>query len=471
MKKRRFFSLKLLILLYFLYAFVTAVLIFAFNNNSDNRYVNNLNGYLNDTLSVDRVALIEKRDFSAMSKLYLIDKAEKSLDVSYYKIQNDEAGYVFLSKIVDAANRGVKVRVLLDGKINKIAKDFNGINYALVNNENIEIKYYEPFSLLKPWTWNNLLHDKYIIVDKKFAILGGRNIGNQYFDLNNDSLLLTKDREVLVINTDEQKYNNSVISEIKTYFDEVWESPYSKYPKLNLSKRNIEKAIKKTNELKSCAKYIEDKYPHYFNLDIDFFKISFPTNKISLIHNPIERFKKYPKCWIEISNLIKSARSSVFIQSPYIIFNKEMRKYLSLNDLSKVNTKILTNSEQSTPNLFAFSGYLKYRKELLDSKIDIFEYHGNGSIHAKSYIIDDRLSLVGSFNMDPRSAFLSSETMLVIDSKEFTKELNNQINIHEKNSELISTEKNSGRETSPTRIKYVLLRIVKVLTYLFDFLL
>ncbi len=471
MKKRRFLSLKLILLVYFLYILITAVLIFAFDKKSSLEYENNFNKYVQNEVSLDRVALIEKRDFSAMSKIFLLDTAEKSLEISYYKIQNDESGCVFFSKLIDAANRGVKVKILLDGKINKTSKDFNGINYALVNNENIEIKYYEPFSLLKPWTWNNILHDKYIIVDDKMAILGGRNIGNQYFDVNNKSLLLTKDREVLVINTDEKEYKNSVIFQLKSYFYEVWNCSYSKDPKLNLSRRNIAKANKKIEEMTSCAKYIEETYPAYFNSSLDLHNISFATNKISLIHNPINRFKKYPECWIEITNLIKSATSSVFIQSPYVIFNKEMRKYISLDELSNKDTTILTNSEKSTPNLFAFSGYLKYKKQLLESSINIYEYHGEGSIHAKTYIFDDRLSLIGSFNMDPRSAFLSTETMLAIDSEEFTNFLKNQINTLEKDSTLISCDTDEKINNSPTKIKYILFRVVKVLTYLFDYLL
>lgn len=471
MKKRGFLSLNLILLVYFLYVLITSVLIFAFDKKSCLEYENNFNKYVENYVSSDRVALIEKRELSARSKIFLLDRAEKSLEISYYKIQNDEAGCVFFSKLIDAANRGVKVKILLDGKINKTIKDFNGINYALVNNENIEIKYYEPFSLLKPWTWNNILHDKYIIVDDKVAILGGRNIGNQYFDINNESLLLTKDREVLIINTDENAYKNSVIFQLKSYFYEVWNCSYSKYPKLNLSKRNIAKANEKIETMASCAKYIEETYPVYFNSSLDFNNISFLTNKISLIHNPISRFKKYPECWIEISNLIKSAKSSVFIQSPYVILNKEMRRYISLNELSSKETTILTNSEKSSPNLFAFSGYLKYKKQLLESSIDIFEYHGEGSIHAKTYIIDDRLSLIGSFNMDPRSAFLSTETMLVIDSEEFTNFLKNQISILEKDSSLISLDTNEKNNNSPTKIKFILFRVVKVLTYFFDYLL
>ena len=263
--------IKKFLLLYFLYFIITFVLIFAFHKKMipiDNNY----NKYINHNISVDRALIVEEKEFSAICKVQLIDSAKETLDISYYKIQRDKAGDFFFAKIIEAANRGVKVKIILDGKINKIPNDINGLNNLLVNHPNIEIKYYEPFNLLKPWTFNNIMHDKYIIVDKEIAILGGRNIGNQYFSMNKKSLLITNDREVLVINTNKDKYSNSVISQLETYFNDVWSCKYSKSVRDKTSKSQINKAKEKELKLNKQVALIESEYPKLFNSKIGFFE-------------------------------------------------------------------------------------------------------------------------------------------------------------------------------------------------------
>lgn len=457
-----------IIKLYCIYFIITCVLIFAIHHR-DTANIINIKDYYSNEESLDRAFVVEDMDFSAIIKMDLIDNAKDKIDISYYKIQNDIAGDVFFAKLLEAADRGVKVRIVLDGKINKIGKDFNGLNNLIASHPNIDIRYYDNFNLLKPWTFNNVLHDKFIIVDDTFVLLGGRNIGNQYFAIEEISSSTTNDREVLVINAGHTP--NSAIAQINEYFITIWNNKYTKEINRNLSNSDKRKALLKRKELKTTLSLIEEKYPRLFNTSIDYFALSHPTNKITLIHNSVERFKKNPICLKVIASLMNNAKYKITMQSPYIIPTLEMREYFDFKKLSDKEIEVLTNSEYSTPNIFAFAGYLKYRDSILNSNVDIYEYQNGGSIHAKSYIIDDRLSIIGSFNMDSRSAFLSTETIFVIDSVELSEELQKKIDKLNAGSVFVSDTTNSNLIKESRTVKSIVLRIIKYLTYPFTYLL
>src|SRR5690606_23645116 len=197
-----------------------------------------------------RAVLVEDRYYSGLVRVDLIERAEETLDISYYTIHDGISTDIFLGSILEAADRGVKVRFILDGMFHHLEGNLKYVIYAFTAHPNIELKFYEPFTLLKPWTWNNRLHDKFIIADSKLAIIGGRNIGDKYFvpqnDLNIDAVY---DRDVLILNTDEIKYHSSVIFQLEDYFNKVWEHEFSKYPTKKLTKRQRKKGNKKSQYL------------------------------------------------------------------------------------------------------------------------------------------------------------------------------------------------------------------------------
>ena len=179
-----------------------------------------------------------------------------------------------------------------------------------------------------------------------------------------------------------------------------------------------------------------------------------------------------------MNQLFHKAEKSIFLQSPYIIPSKKMMSGF-FNEIQKagVDLKVLTNSRASTPNYLAYSVYLNYRKKMVESGADIYEYHGEHSIHTKAYGIDNDMSLIGSFNIDPRSAFLSTETMVVIHSKEIKNQLDEMTNGYEKKSLLIGedykyiVDESSIEERSVSLFKNVLLKIVGFCGRFFEFLL
>src|SRR5699024_5912716 len=256
----------------------------------------------------------------------------------------------------------------------------------------------KPLNLFKTWTWNNRLHDKVIIVDNELAMIGGRNIGDRYFTKEENGELVTNDRDVVILNTKKENISNSVIGEMKEYFNKTWNCKFSKLPLKRIRKGQKKKGEEKAKWLKNYISKLKETEEEMFNHPFDWREISYPTNKVTLIHNPIERFNKEPWCWYDITNLGKAAEKSIFIQSPYIVPTNKMLKHINIkNDLPE-KADILTNSLTTNPNLMGTAGTMLRRKDVVDAGINLYEYQGTESIHAKSYIFDERVSLVGSFN-------------------------------------------------------------------------
>lgn len=464
--------------IYCLYVLVTGGIIFGLYRREVDPYLHSpMDEVWDKEGGQDRVALVEGRYYSGISRINLLENAEKSLDIAYYTVDNGVSADIFFGQILEVADRGVQVRILLDG----IFHHFRGLSrdtlYAFIDHPNIKIKYYEPLNPLKPWTWHNRLHDKFIIVDNEIAMIGGRNIGDRYFlgegDGHGD---IVRDRDVILLNTEPREYESSVIKELDDYFALLWGHQYSKSAKRNMWRWQSRRGERRGEYLREYIGGVNKSYPELFNNPFDWQTISVPTNKISLIHNPIQRFNKEPWILNQILRLMDNSEGSIFIQSPYIIPTRNMLDHESLDNILSKEITILTNSLGTSPNYPAMGGYIRHRRKIRDVSSHLYEYQGVGSIHGKSYIIDDRISLVGSFNLDARSAFLSTETMVVIDSYEFAKALNEQVNELVESSLLVDEDYSYAENPlverkKPSFIKWLLMAISSVLTFFFDYLL
>lgn len=470
---------KYALIIYLIYVVVSGVLIFGIQKPKDSNYLSThpADRFYGEGIGQDRVALVEDGYYSGLVRVNLIEKAEETLDISYYTIQDGVSTDIFLGSILEAADRGVKVRFILDGMFHNLKGNLKHVIYAFTDHPNIELKFYEPFTLLKPWTWNNRLHDKFIIADSKLALIGGRNIGDRYFvpqnDLNRDAVY---DRDVLILNTDEVNYNSSVIFQLEDYFNLVWEHEFSKYPAKKLTKRQREKGNIKAQYLTDKLESMRKTNPEIFNNSYDWMDLSLPTKKVTLIHNPIERLNKEPWCWYELVSLAEKSQESILIQSPYIIPTNSMVKYLKNKDITVENIDILTNSLAASPNPFAIAGYMNHRKDIVDSNANVYEFQGPCSIHAKSYIFDNRISAVGSFNFDSRSVYLSTETMIVIDSEQFTEHLEEEIQKYIGQSLKIGKDYNYifnpfVEEQKVSIPKKIIVSILSIIVYFFEFML
>lgn len=407
--------------------------------------------------------LVEDRILAFSTRIALIDEAKHSIDISYYTIHNGTSKNIFFGALINAANRGVKIRLIVDGLSN--SKIFGNEEFKVLDLENnIDVKYYEPLNPLKPYAFNNTLHDKIMIIDEQYGLIGGRNISDRMFVEYDDSKKETYDRDVLIYGT--KNYHHTVL-DMKDYYDELFNHKYSKTKKIIKTEKldNI-----KTRLLNAYYDYI--KIANLNEVKEYIFDNAIKVENTTFIRSPITRLNKYPVVFSTISELSKNY-DDIFIQSPYFIVNNQMRKMLPNYDNKRIT--ILTNNIDTNPNLFATSGYIRNRKKLA-SIATVYEFQSDSSLHAKTIILGDEISIIGSENFDPRSTFLSTESMMVIYSKDFTNHLKDEIDYYLNQSLIVEAdgsyiESDTVQPADKKRIKRTILYIISGITFFHDELL
>lgn len=363
----------------------------------------------------DRVALVETPAQGFAARLHILDEAQRRIDVSYYAIHMGTAADLFLGGLLEAADRGVQVRILVDGQFGGLTRAHPAYAAALGGHPNIQLKLYNPPRLLRPWTWNGRLHDKYIMIDDRLLLLGGRNIGDKYFGTGGYGGQLSYDRDVLVCGTGSP---DSALFQVRAYMDSIWQGeevcqPFSKETRRGLRQRDILNRQYRQYRLEN---------PSLFDHSGDDYQAwTLPANRVSLIHNDTHSGPKTPKAGYSLARLLLEARESVVLQSPYVVLDRQLNGLLAALGRREISASILTNAPAIAPNPIACAAYLNHREQILETGLALWEYGGPHSLHGKSYLIDGRLSLVGSFNLDPRSAYLDTELLLAIDSPDFTR--------------------------------------------------
>ena len=376
--------------------------------------------------SSERILCVDDNLDALLWRLKIINSAENKLDFVTFSFNDDRSGRDIMSALYNAASRGVKVRMVVDGLSSFLyLKNSNYFN-TLANNKNIEVKVYNPIKLLKPWRINYRMHDKYIIADNNLYILGGRNTKN--LSLGNYQEKKDIDRDVVVYNP--QPFEGDSLNQVENYFENIWQAKCTKDYKAKKIKagKNTVKANGKKGKLsneEAIIKSQENLMAYYNNLKDDFpltfekinwLEETFPVNSITLFHNPINDGNKAPTLWASLINLIKQGKD-IIIQTPYIMCNKMM--YDDLTDINNGrNVKIITNSVENGANICGCADYLNQKKKIMKTGARIYECNGEHSSHAKTILIDDNISVIGSFNCDMRSAYIDTELMLVIDSPE-----------------------------------------------------
>lgn len=396
--------------------------------------------------SPERAVVVEKNGDALLQRIRLIKNAEKEIVLSTFAFHSDNSGKIVIGALREAADRGVKVKVLTDGFESWVAMEFNPYFHALSSHKNIEVKLYNRANPLKPWTLMGRMHDKYLVADRKTYMLGGRNTYD-YF-LGDFPGHKNYDRDVFV--HCENPTSESSVEELLRYFESVWE--------LNICSDFHEKEkLAEKKSVQEAAQEADKCYKAYFAeneagiCDRDYTKNTFETEKIALISNPIHTGAKEPIAWYEMGEVMKRASERVKIHTPYIICNDAM--YNTWKEIAEAvpDFAVMTNSVTNNGNAFGASDYEKHKKEILDTGIDIWEYEGGISYHGKSVLVDDDISMVGSFNMDMRSAYLDTELMLVIRSKEINRQLETNLEEYEKDSRqaLTNGEYNNPHNVEP----------------------
>ena len=366
----------------------------------------------------ERVLCIDDNEQALLWRLRVIELAKENLIFTTFNFQDDESGKDIMAALLNAAEHGVHVRMVVDGFTVFTSLRSSQCFAALSQNPNVEIRIYNPVNLMMPWKLNYRMHDKYIVADDVAYILGGRNTHN--LSLGDYQENKDVDRDILVYGT--RPDPDSSLNQVKDYFEDIWNLPEVKPVQ---EKRSQPEGLK---QLRERYESLRERYPEAY-APIDWQETTYPSNGIRLIHNPVEAKNKPPMLWETLMDMMSQGERSV-VQTPYMICNKRM--YTDLYGLRKneEGPRIVLNSVETGANLCGCVDYLNQKKNILNTGMEVYEYVGSHSSHAKTVLIDDSISVVGSFNFDMRSVYLDTETMLVIDSPELTAHLHEQIGEH-----------------------------------------
>ncbi len=406
------------------------------------------------------VYVLEDGGGAMVTRAWLTEYAEETIDIQYFIFSMDNVGLIACDYLVRAADRGVKVRLLVDDIM--VDADVQDI-LTLDSHENISIKVYNPgvnlgkniFDKLDKFATdfrsaNQRMHNKTFIVDGKVVITGGRNIADEYFDYDHEYNF--RDRDVLLLGKETKKVNKS--------FEKFWSNELS-VPVSGLIE-DIPDNISSTNRFDKLHEYAcnPDNFWPQVREKIKNLPAAFPImiNSGAVVWvDDVEFASDVPgkndgKSGLggggistsKLMRLVKNAKTSIDIQSPYLITTELARELFQEATNRGVKIRILTNSLASTDNLEAFSGYQNDRKALLETGVRIFEFRPDAAerkkimtgelqatidyqpifgLHSKSMIVDGKITVIGTFNLDPRSANLNTECLAIIHSEKVSKQV------------------------------------------------
>ena len=383
------------------------------------------------------------------TRLSLIDKAEKRLDLQYYIWDNDKVGSLALHALIRAADRGVKIRLLID---DNNAKSTEGIFLALAQHPNIEVKLFNPYRFRKYRALdmildlkriNRRMHNKSFIADHQVALIGGRNMTNQYYNVSDNYQF--SDVDVMLVGT--------AVKDISHSFDEYWSHEYAykvqevvKQSAHHLSYESLKRQLDEHYERVTVQNYLDltsnsQAIDSLMSRDIqlDWVKAEVVKDSPDKIKS---KAKKKEHLNFQLIQHLEQPEKNVDLISAYFVPEKKGAKMLT--DLAKdgVKVRVLTNSFKANDVAVVHAFYGKYRQNLLEHGVQLYEFLpalnkndldkntedlakkakvsikglSRSSLHAKLMALDEKQVFIGSFNFDPRSAYLNTEIGVLLNS-------------------------------------------------------
>ncbi|OZA23881.1 MAG: phospholipase D family protein [Hydrogenophilales bacterium 17-64-11] len=395
--------------------------------------------------------LLQEGRAALAARLALAQRASHTLDVQYYLFHHDATGKLVAAALLAAAERGVRVRVLVDD-IDTADKE---IRLATLNaHPNIQVRLFNPFHtrstnlFVKGWQalresirLNRRMHNKVFIADNQLGITGGRNIGDEYFDAHHD--LAFVDLDVIAA--------GAIVDSLSQSFDQYWNSiaavPASALP-VRTSKRRLQEASRLLQRFR--AEQLDSDYGRRLTA-------ADPIPELLAGHTPwivahadfvvdppdkvLNRSELTSRLLIgQLASLGLAPTRRALIVSPYFVPGTTGVAYFESWRKHGVQVDVLTNAYTASDVPVVHAGYANYRIPLLQAGINLYELKpvaepiggrlrdlGSGSsrasLHAKTFVIDDTHVFIGSFNFDPRSLHLNTEMGLVIHSSELARQV------------------------------------------------
>lgn len=373
--------------------------------------------------------------------------AQKSLDLQYYLWKSDRVGLLLANEALNAANRGVKVRILLDD-IEQSGRD--DIVAAMDAHPNIQIRIFNPFAHRNSHLLdfigdfdrvNHRMHNKTIVIDNALVIIGGRNIGDHYFAVGEHTNF--RDLDIAAA--------GPVVRQISTVYDHFWNGKWS-VPINALTKRTYtqEDLLRIQKMMKQKISKLDFPYP--LDQDVKTLRREMTQIRDSFIwakghyvwdepdNMQIEVDKQTNTMIQQLEERVRSVKKSLYIESAYFVPRPVGMAALKRLQKRGAKVQIMTNSLASNDVVPAHAGYAGYRKELLQAGVELYELRPdagankivndqlitntiNTGLHTKAMVFDDNAVFIGSFNLDPRSAAINTEGGLYIESPKIAKKV------------------------------------------------
>jgi putative cardiolipin synthase len=373
------------------------------------------------------------------ARLSLMDQAERTIDAQYFLMKSDEAGLIFAGKMLEAADRGVRVRFLLDDIFTNV--DDRGL-LLLDEHPNIEVRLFNPIARSGIYYLNYLgdfkranrrMHNKSFIVDNQMVVVGGRNIAAEYFELEDDKVFV--DFDMLGV--------GPVAPDISITFDRFWNHELS-VPVAAFADRHSDTQLAATRE--RIEKAVEQAGASAYQAAIDSRLIRdlqdelvalYPATATVVTDDPDKLQHKasgeFRVLVNAVTKALQNAKSEVIIVTPYMIPGEGGMGLLKELTGRGIRVVVFTNSLASTNHVAVHGGYSRYRKPMLHAGVELYEARANAgqdagesgedefealTLHTKGIVIDRRITFIGSLNVDPRSVDINTEMGVLIESEE-----------------------------------------------------
>ena len=376
------------------------------------------------------------------ARVAFADLAQQSLDLQYYIWEGDATGWILMDRLRRAADRGVRVRVLIDD-ISLAGRDARVA--AMDAHPNIEVRVFNPFahrgSRLVDFAIdlnrvNHRMHNKIIVVDNAAAIVGGRNIGNHYFEVATDSNF--RDLDIAAA--------GPVVREISNVFDYFWNGEWAS-PIAALVDRTFTEADLHAAAAEIRAEIAKTSYPHPLDQDVNDLASELTSirdqfvwapgqivwDDPSLIREGIAQGAMIRKLYQKVDTLDEE----LLIESAYFVMpDQGVQKIAELTERG-VRVRVLTNSLASNDVLAAHAGHAKRRKLVVENGVELYELRTDAgavdrsandvetkaALHTKAVVFDRESVFIGSFNLDPRSGSINTEAGLYVESPELAEQV------------------------------------------------
>ncbi|WP_374375198.1 phospholipase D family protein [Dongia sp.] len=382
------------------------------------------------------------RAFTA--RLAMADLAEKTLDAQYYIWDGDTTGRIMADRLIRAADRGVRVRLLLDDHYQSEEADFR--ISALDTHPNIEVRFFNPLENRRWRNWsflsdfgrvNHRMHNKLFVMDNAVGIAGGRNIADTYFGVRPDQNFRDLDLAM----------TGPVVRDLSASFDLFWNSEWAIPVGAVVAEQASEKAYQFLRQ-QLADRITAGGYPYPVEEEIADLRGRLVDIRDGLVWAPAHVLVENPTrvggedagmvITEAILQRIATTKHEMLVESPYVILlDRGIEIVRELGDRG-IKVRILTNSAATNDVLAAHAGYANIREDLLTAGAELYELRpdsdmkrkwslaagkSRAALHSKVLVFDRETAFLGSFNFDPRSRFINTEIGIMIDSPEIAAQL------------------------------------------------